>query len=67
MNTIALPGRRGRNIKLIVTATLYLSFSTSRVPPLSDREKRLVQCLVSLGDTEKEGKFEEVNRYWGDL
>lgn len=52
MNTIALPGRRGRNIKLIVTATLYLGFSTSHVPPLSDREKRLVQCLVSLGETE---------------
>lgn len=57
-----MPGCRGRNIKLIVTAIQYLGFSTPRVPPLSDRNKCAVQCLVSLDETEKEGKSEKVNR-----
>lgn len=55
--------------KLIVTAIRYLGFSTPRVPLLSDREECLVQCLVSLHKTEKEGKFEKVliNRCWSDF
>lgn len=62
-----VPGCRGRNIKLIVTAVQHLGFSTPCAPPLSDREKCLVQCLVSLDKTEKEGKFEKVNRCWSDF
>lgn len=64
-----LPRCRGRNIKLVVTAIQYLGFSTPRVYLLSDREERLVQCLVSLDKTEKEGKFEKVliNRCWSDF
>lgn len=61
-----MPGCQGRGIKLIVTAIQYLGFSTPHVPPLSDREKCSLQCLVSLDKTE-EGKFERVNRYWRDF
>jgi len=60
-------GHEGRNIKFIVTVIQYLHFSTPRVPPLSDKDKCLVQHLVSLDKTEKERNFEQVNRCWSDF